>query len=446
MLEKPYVLPQSWANAVDSMDPTIPEYQDIIEEPPQSKIESGWVFGEKPSHKYFNWNWKTIDDYLHHVNSYGIPLWDPETLYEEGSIVLYNPYLYKALAQNQNTPPTDDTVWQRISKKFEELQDVGTQPTDSSKYVVMYNGTEWSFENTQTVIENSKLDKLRGVNISTSNVDDVFVYAGEWKSLTPSEALKADPNSSITDLKDINEYGLDEGDVIKYDGVAWRTGKNIVDTVTWDKVLNKPNEYQPPVSDAMTLGGAIMYSVGNTLYIYARTKDAPSSPRNLKAISNPTKIELLWNPPIADGGTVLFYNVYRDGTKYVKGVLDAIFDDDNVEEDKEYEYYITAENKYGESNGSNKVIGHTFRQPSEPKNLQVQVDTELKTVTLTWDTPDVVSGNITYTIYRNDAPIGQSVSTFYKDENLQSGVYTYYVTAQNKYFESNRSVTQTISI
>ena len=72
--QKPTLLPYTWANVVKDIDD--PQYSEIVERPPVSKFESGWEFGEKPKHQFFNYGWKQIDDYLHHVNSFGIPIWD----------------------------------------------------------------------------------------------------------------------------------------------------------------------------------------------------------------------------------------------------------------------------------------------------------------------------------------------------------------------------------
>jgi len=63
----------------------------------------------------------------------------------------------------------------------------------------------------------------------------------------------------------------------------------------------------------------------------------------------------------------------------------------------------------------------------------------LDTVILTWDTPDHISGNISYQVFRDGAPIGKSDTTRFVDTSPSTGVHRYYVIAENKYYKSEKS-------
>jgi hypothetical protein len=443
--KKPYLLPNTWANIADTLDPTSPEYQDIIEQPPQSKIDEGWVFGEKPSHKWWNWNWKEVDDYIHHVNSMGVPLWDDQTTYQIGSIALVSPYLWKATAENQNEKPGTGTSWEMLGAFMEDLTDVDPlNPSDSSPHILQYNSGNWELIKYSDIIPLIGLQNLRDTNIANKAVDDVFVSTGEkWENKTASEAMRYDDASDFTDVRNIQNDTHREKDVIKYDGYIWKTDKNVHPTIGWDKVLNHPNEYQPPMATANTFGGARIFRVGVTLFIYTEPNSVPGAPQKLQSNSSRTKVELFWLPA-EDGGGSYYHNIYKNNERIDAGILDNLYDDTDVEPDREYVYYVTSVNQHGESAPSNEVVGHTFIQPSRPLSLSAEVVGDR--VVLNWQAPEIVSGNISYEIFRDGVSIDVSYATTYTDENLTGGVYTYYVVAKNKYFTSENSNEVAVSV
>ncbi len=456
MTEKPILIDSTWANYVNDLDPTGPEYAEIIERPPQAKFESGWLFGEKPSHKYWNYNWKNIDDYVHHINNFGIPEWDEETNYEIGSIVLVTPYLYKALTANQNVLPEENpSDWQLMSQFLADLLDVDyTAPSDDSiEQLLVYDSQtdpvnpKWVNENLDDVLNSIKLDNLYDVNIASQGVSDVLSFNEEtekWENKNLREIARNDLNSTVINVKDIHFDIPEEGDVLKYDGGIWRTTENIKQVADWDYILNKPNEYQPPMASASTLGGAKVYSTGSTLHIKTEPEAAPFAPENLNVIvGNSTLLSLYWSPA-SIGELSYYYNVYRDSLHLQKGVLDNVYYDDNVVPDREYYYTVTAVNQHGESGPSNQVMGHTFTEPSPPRNLTYSI--KAYDVELTWDIPDHISGSIVYDIYKDGNNIGDTTTRSYIDKGLAQGVYSYFVVARNKYYNSNNSNVVTVIV
>lgn len=80
------------------------------------------------------------------------------------------------------------------------------------------------------------------------------------------------------------------------------------------------------------------------------------------------------------------YNVYRDGVKIASGLTEKVYTDTDLTPETTYEYYITAENEYGESEPSN-IISVTTDAPHEPpeapEGLQSTGNTDT-TVDLEW--------------------------------------------------------------
>ncbi len=78
-----------------------------------------------------------------------------------------------------------------------------------------------------------------------------------------------------------------------------------------------------------------------------------------------------------------------------------------------------------------------------PYNLEAQLNGE--TVELTWEAP-FSSEPTKYNIYRNDALIGNTAQTSYVDEGLESGEYTYAVSAVYEDGESEKTTPVTVNL
>ena len=458
--QKPELLPYVWANVVDNYNPSDPEYGEIIEKPDPTKIETGWVFGEKPSHKYFNWGWRELDGYIHHLNEFGIPTWDPETEYKMGSVVLDRPYIYRALTDNQNVYPTDPAStgdWELIGQTLENLDDVTFPIATDKPQILVYNDSTSQFENKDLgiggdvgIIDEIGVENLRDTQISIPATPDQVLTQnsdGVWQNVYASDACKEDESTQFNLVKDVQFDYPEEGDVIRWTGTAtsgiWKMVKNTNASTTWSKVLNPPNTFAPPYATDRVLGGAKMFNEGTTLNIYTIPNAAPGAPEKVDTISNPVKVKLFWLPGTT-GDRSYYYNIYRNELKYDTGILDVVYNDTGVERDREYTYYVTGVNQHGESGPSNRVIGHTFSEPSAPRNLTYQLS--LRNVTLNWELPETTSGSMEYQIYRDNTLIDVTPELFYTDYDVPVGVYDYYVVAKNKYYYSNNSNTVTIVI
>ena len=447
--QKPTLLPYNWANIVDTLDPTSPEYGEIIETPPTSKIESGWVWGEKPSHKYWNWGWKSLDDYVHHVNSFGIPAWDEFTEYEIGSVVLYNPFIYQALAANTGDEPLNSSNWELIGQTLSELDDTDiTVPPGADKELLVYNSasSKWETQELYDIVfgdggleQGISVEQLYDTNIVNPQTDDLLTFNEEtskWENKTPKEVVQLDKAAFFTFIKDIQYDHANPDDVLVYDGNIWKMKENINNGTEWKRIINRPNEYQPPFSTEFYLGGAKVYQSGTTMYIYTKPTAVPGAPESLETISDPQNIKLMWQPT-QDGELAYYYNVYRDEQEYQRGVVDNLFTDYSVLPDREYFYYVTGVNQHGESTQSNKVLGHTFSEPSAPRNLDYKL--YIRDVVLNWELPYTISGDVLYEVYRDGLKVGESNTLSYTDTNVSVGSHSYFIVAKNKYYSSNNS-------
>jgi len=75
------------------------------QEPPQSKKDTGWMYGEKPPHNEFNWWWNIVGMMLVHLNQNGILAWDSNTDYNQGALVWNGNQLWQAQQPNSNEAP-----------------------------------------------------------------------------------------------------------------------------------------------------------------------------------------------------------------------------------------------------------------------------------------------------------------------------------------------------
>ena len=456
MTEKPILYPESWANYANTLDPASDEYKAILERPPQSKIDDGWVYGEKPSHKYFNWNWKLIDEYIHHVNANGIPKWDSVTAYEIGSITVYNPNIYQALTDNQNKPPIDNTGtdWKIIGQYIETMDDVSiTHPSDTSEnHILRWENTNlWENINIDSTISTLSLNDLKDVSLGGTLTDgDLLMYDESiqmWRNASPSETLQRDSIFKLTYLSDVvNGLQPNLGGALKYDGFTWHVSNQILenDKINWADVTDVPDELQIGYASETDLGGGKIYELDGMLKIIVVPEGPPDNPESLTVMKNSSnEIIIYWTSISTE--LPYYFNVYRNTNLYKEGVLDSSFLDYQLDENTEYSYFVTAVNDKGESKPSNTVIANTYSEPSPPYSLYTKTNgTE---VSLYWGPPVDDSYVEYYNVYRNGNLISSTGSTMYIDSNVSYGnTYTYYVTAVNKYYESNQSNIITVKI
>jgi len=178
--------------------------------------------------------------------------------------------------------------------------------------------------------------------------------------------------------------------------------------------------------------------------VYATPMTIPTAPQNLQARAGNGYVNLSWEVPSDNGGSVITgYRVYRNGTLIaIVPATQLWYNDTKVENGVNYTYYVTVINSAGESSPSNKVEATPRSVPSAPQNLRAKVGNSY--VNLTWSAPaDNGGAEITeYRVYRNGTLIATVPGDrlWYNDTKVIGGKnYTYYVTAVNSVGESRPS-------
>lgn len=85
------------------------------QKPNQAKLDTGWVYGEKPPHNEFNWWWELVGKMLVHIQEHGTPAWDDETPYRKGAIAWHNDgsWISKS-GDNVGHVPAEGTYWTAV--------------------------------------------------------------------------------------------------------------------------------------------------------------------------------------------------------------------------------------------------------------------------------------------------------------------------------------------
>ena len=81
------------------------------QKPNQSKISSGWQYGEKPPHNEFNWWWELVGMMLLHLQQHGTPAWDGDTDYQKGALAWYNDSTWMAKQDNTGQTPNENLAY-----------------------------------------------------------------------------------------------------------------------------------------------------------------------------------------------------------------------------------------------------------------------------------------------------------------------------------------------
>ena len=184
---------------------------------------------------------------------------------------------------------------------------------------------------------------------------------------------------------------------------------------------------------------------------------APLIPQNLLAIPHDGFVELIWDAPAKDGGSpITEYNIYRSTTsEEEKTLLMTIgsklsYIDNNVTNNQEYYYQVSAVNSVGEGIKTNKVIVTPTSgriTPSAP--LGLEADEYDNYVKLKWVAPLDNGGTliIKYHIYRstgtgrnkNLVEVVGNVQEFYDKNVTYNRKYYYQISAVNYAGEGDKS-------
>ncbi|MBK7444563.1 MAG: fibronectin type III domain-containing protein [Ignavibacteria bacterium] len=206
---------------------------------------------------------------------------------------------------------------------------------------------------------------------------------------------------------------------------------------------------------------AVNYSCTNNETIINPSNNAPSSPRNLIAVSDSSsgalRIKLKWDVPSNNGGAAIIqYIVYKGTTPNNFLILNYIssdtlsFIDSNVIIGNLYYYAISAKNEFGESSKSNVVnlsVNQTFFRPTEPTNFACLPGNSK--VTMNWNTPFYNGGSniVNYKIYKGTTPnnlvvlitLNESTFSYVDSSVINFNPYYYQISASNNYYEGVRS-------
>jgi len=178
----------------------------------------------------------------------------------------------------------------------------------------------------------------------------------------------------------------------------------------------------------------------------------PEAPTNVVTYAHDSRIELVWQAPLSDGGSpITNYKVYRgeaSGALVLWSTLGNVltYQDYSAENGIMYYYAISAVNGVGEGPRSNTVSVLLGSVPSVPMNLGASADGT--SIVLSWDPPENDGGwNVSgYKVYRGTsatnltllAALGNVVN--YTDYEVVAGTEYYYaVSALNAKGEGARS-------
>ena len=175
------------------------------------------------------------------------------------------------------------------------------------------------------------------------------------------------------------------------------------------------------------------------------------------AIPHDGFVELIWDAPVKNGGSpITEYNIYRSITsEEEKTLLMTIgsklsYTDNNVTNNQEYYYQVSAINSVGDGITTNKaIVTPTSGRITPSAPLRLEADEFDNYVRLRWDAPSDDGGTsiIKYHIYRSTDTGGNkylmeivgNVLTFSDDNVAYNLKYYYQISAVNYAGEGEKS-------
>lgn len=202
---------------------------------------------------------------------------------------------------------------------------------------------------------------------------------------------------------------------------------------------------------AVNAVGTSAYSTKADVTVNAEVLTAPAAPTNLVTYAHDEMVELVWQAPLADGGSpITNYKVYRgdsSGSLVLWSTLGNVLTylDFNVVNGQTYYYAISAVNAVGEGPHSIEVSETPASLPSAPLNLTAALDGD--DVILNWERPlDDGGADLSYNLYRGEMSgdltllVALGDVTTYTDIDIGIGqTYFYQVSAENSVGEGPRS-------
>lgn len=189
----------------------------------------------------------------------------------------------------------------------------------------------------------------------------------------------------------------------------------------------------------------------------------PSLPKEVEAELFEDHIELNWQAPVDDGSEAIQnHNIYRkesteENFQYLAEVPSeqTTYKDDSISIGEEYIYGITSENRIGESEMSEtEPIVIPTDHVSSPSEVEVKYEEE--GVKVEWSSIQDDHDIKNYNIYRKTSVAEEEFeflveiepdSTEYLDKNVRLETeYTYAVTAEARIGESEKTISETVTI
>lgn len=350
---------------------------------------------------------------------------------------------------------------------------------DSNNSCIKYgikNGEAWKFQTIMNNVATSRATTWLSMDLDSNNYPHILytkMVANSWDSYVKyikwngsnwiDETVDSDTDSGFN----YHSLKMDKNDIPhvtyhkwnpNYDDLMYGTKIN----GNWSVKSLDSNGIVGEFS-SLTIAEYSEYSVLHISY-YDDTNSAlkyvkisptiPSSPINLRTHSGDNFINILWHPPISDGGfQIVAYNIYRGNESGILSLIASVnstecnYNDTTLTYGQEYFYKISACNIIGESGLSNEIKVFLISKPSLPLNFTcVSGDSFIK---LNWNEPAFNGGSTIrhYNIYRGERDSHpkkiRSVDDdifYYNDTTVVNGVnYTYYISAVNMVGESSPS-------
>jgi len=153
-----------------------------IEDPDPSKWTGGWIFGEKPPHKWFNYLLKQTTQAFTHLNERGVLEHDFTTTYLAGAFVWSGGKVYKARVENTNQNVVLPTQWQE--------QSLPDMPSSRNGYILYYSDSKLFWK----------------------DVGDITYADYEGKDESTSASIKFPANNTLGNIPLASE--ISEGEIV----------------------------------------------------------------------------------------------------------------------------------------------------------------------------------------------------------------------------------------